>query len=272
MRPSSLAPAAKLAADKPHGTRIRYVGGCRCLPCRAANSSYEAMRARERREGNWNGIVSAERARAHIDELARQGLGRRAVADASGIGVTCIQKIKSGRKRRIRRETERLILAVTKGAIKGGSRVPARRTWAYLNHLLGLGLTRGELARRLGSRAATPILQVRRDFVKAATEARAKALYLEVVGERLAAASSKMSGGVEVVREGEPWTKETVERLCMRCPLADCADESPRCLIRIARRRDQGLDQSMYFDEWAAGDSEGSIRRREKTSTTAGQH
>ena len=58
-RPSTLRSAVELAAGKPHGTRIRYVGGCRCLPCRAANSRYESERQAARKLGDWNGLVDA---------------------------------------------------------------------------------------------------------------------------------------------------------------------------------------------------------------------
>ena len=51
------------AVAKPHGTRARYSAGCKCMFCRAANSRYKVARALERKNGNANPIVSAERAR-----------------------------------------------------------------------------------------------------------------------------------------------------------------------------------------------------------------
>jgi len=72
------------SARQPHGTRARYAGGCRCLPCRAANSRYECARFRARREGDSRGIVDAAKARQHIDELSALGVGRRTIAEASG--------------------------------------------------------------------------------------------------------------------------------------------------------------------------------------------
>lgn len=53
--PSGLAHIVVLAASKPHGVRLRYMAGCRCLKCRMANSNYETMRARARKAGDWNG-------------------------------------------------------------------------------------------------------------------------------------------------------------------------------------------------------------------------
>ena len=50
-------------AERPHGTRLRYISGCKCVPCRAANSRYETGRLRARREGDWNGYVDAATSR-----------------------------------------------------------------------------------------------------------------------------------------------------------------------------------------------------------------
>lgn len=58
-----LKPAAELAKVRPHGTRLKYVGGCRCDACRSANSAYERDRQLARKHGDWNGLASARRAR-----------------------------------------------------------------------------------------------------------------------------------------------------------------------------------------------------------------
>ena len=39
-----------LKGNPRHGTRSRYVQGCRCLPCRAASAEYGRVRMRERRK------------------------------------------------------------------------------------------------------------------------------------------------------------------------------------------------------------------------------
>ena len=44
MNLDSLRSAAVLSIDKPHGTRLKYMGGCKCMLCRAANSRYETER------------------------------------------------------------------------------------------------------------------------------------------------------------------------------------------------------------------------------------
>ena len=44
-------------AEDSHGTRRRYLGGCRCVPCRAANSRSSGERAAAQRSGDWRGFV-----------------------------------------------------------------------------------------------------------------------------------------------------------------------------------------------------------------------
>lgn len=51
MAARGLRSAAELAAGKPCGTRVRYYAGCRCKPCRKANSLYEAERAAAKARG-----------------------------------------------------------------------------------------------------------------------------------------------------------------------------------------------------------------------------
>ncbi len=161
MRPLSLAPAAVLAAAKPHGTRIRYVGGCRCLPCRAANSRYETERAAQRRMGLGNGLVPAKRARRHLSALSAKGVGRRAVAEASGVSATILMLVKSGRRTQIRSDTERRILAVNTGCASDGALISAQSTWRLIDRLLDEGFSRKELARRLGYRSGLQLNRAR---------------------------------------------------------------------------------------------------------------
>lgn len=54
-----LKPVAELAEQRSHGDRLKYLAGCRCVPCRAANSRYEVARAAARKAGDWNGLVPA---------------------------------------------------------------------------------------------------------------------------------------------------------------------------------------------------------------------
>lgn len=143
---------AELAARKPHGTRLRYKAGCKCLKCRMANSNYETTRARARKAGDWNGIVDAGEARTHILKLGRRGVGYKQVARAAGVGKTTLLEVRTGRKRRIRARSARAILQVTKDMKAPHAYTAAHRLWRRIHALLEEGFTRSDLARLLGYR------------------------------------------------------------------------------------------------------------------------
>jgi len=153
--------------NKPHGSRIRYMAGCRCLPCRASNTNYETMRALRRRQGLWNGLVNAGRARRHIQRLSQWGVGYKTVAAAAGVSCSVMFKIRSGDRRQIRALTEKRILAVSKSAARGSTLISAKGTWRKISWLLDGGFTKGEIAIRLG--AKTRALQLNKEFVTVKT-------------------------------------------------------------------------------------------------------
>lgn len=171
-----LRPAADLAAEKPHGTRLRYIAGCKCFQCRRANSDYERARKAARAAGDWNGLVSADKARAHMLSLSRAGVGKRAVAAATDICMTVLQDIRTGKKRQIRARTERKILAVTSQMVSDHALVKPGRTYQRIKHLVEEeGFTKAELARRLGY--ANGALQFKRTRMTARNVARVETLY-----------------------------------------------------------------------------------------------
>lgn len=173
MRPLDLPPPSHWA-DRPHGTRLRYMAGCRCLVCRAANSRYETMRRRRRLTGYWNGLVDAREARAHIVQLGRSGMGYRAVAVAAGIASTVVQEVKSGAKLQIRAKTARAILAV-KVARRPHALISAAETWRLLSRLIADGYPKRRLARMLGQRGQG--LQMGRRRVTVRNAERVRKLY-----------------------------------------------------------------------------------------------
>ena len=177
-----LRPAFELAESRPHGDRVRYLGGCRCAECRRANTEYEKARYAARKSGDWNGIVDAAPSRAHLRKLARLGIGRRTVAAATDVALSVITDIRQGRKLRIRARTERKILAVTKACASDAALVPARRTWRLIEQLLEEGYTKQRIARDLGSKAKTPALQLRRDFVQVRTAHRVEVVHRRLMG------------------------------------------------------------------------------------------
>ncbi|HMU15854.1 MAG TPA: hypothetical protein PKC95_00285 [Thauera aminoaromatica] len=170
-----LRPAAELAADKPHGTRLRYIAGCKCFQCRRANSDYERSRKAARLAGDWNGFVSADRARAHLMSLSRRGVGKRAVQSASDVALSVLTEIRTGRKQRIRARTERKILAVTPAQASDRALVKPGRTHQLIEQLVEEGFTKRELARRLGY--ASPALHFQPKRMTARNVARVERLH-----------------------------------------------------------------------------------------------
>lgn len=158
-----------------HGRRARYVAGCRCELCRAANRNYARKRGRAQREGDWNGLVDAARARAHLVSLSRRGVGRRAVAAATDVSQTVILDIRTGKKTRIRARTERKILGVTTAARSDRGLVKPGRTFRLIEQLQEEGFSKAELARRLGYKA--PALQFTRHRMTVRNVAAVERLY-----------------------------------------------------------------------------------------------
>jgi hypothetical protein len=169
-----LRPVAELAADRPHGHRLRYLAGCRCFYCRRSNSDYERGRAAARAAGDWNGIVDAAPARRHLRALARQGVGRRMVAAASDVALSVVADVRAGRKLKIRARSERRILAVTPACRGDAALVPAGPTWERIEWLLEEGFTKGRIALELGRK--TRALQLNREWVTARNAAAVEAL------------------------------------------------------------------------------------------------
>jgi hypothetical protein len=125
----------------------------------------------------WNGLVSAEKARAHLRRLSRAGIGINAVAAASDLPRSTLAEIRAGRKDLVRARTERKILAVDASCRSDSSFVSAARTWRLIRLLLEEGFTKKELARRMGF--AAPAIQFRKTRVLARTEQRVKRLFRE---------------------------------------------------------------------------------------------
>lgn len=177
--PSGLQDPASLGARRPHGTRIRYIGGCRCLPCRSANSLYETQRAARKRAGRGNQLLPAGRARSHLSTLSRNHFGRRAISRISGVSQALLCRIRTGKQRVIRKDTERRILAVCVQHASGHMLVKAAPTWKLLGRLMKEGFSKAELARRIGVSRLRPV----KTWTTAATAARVRAFYNKISAE-----------------------------------------------------------------------------------------
>lgn len=195
-----LKPIAELAADREHGDRLRYLAGCRCAECKRANTAYECARAKARKNGDFNGIVSAAKARAHLLKLSRQGVGRRAVGATTDISDTVIYAIRSGAKKNIRARTERLILAVTKDMASDHALTCAKGTWKLINELLGNGYSEAQLASLLGYK--NPVLQFGKELVLVITACEVRRLFQKLAATGFADACAKLPAGAYSPRPG----------------------------------------------------------------------
>lgn len=162
----SLRPVQELAARRPHGDRLQYMAGCRCLKCRMANSNYETARARARKAGDWNGLVDAAPVRAHLRKLSRAGVGYKTAADAASVARSVVAKVRIGERTQIRASTAKRLLAVTAAARADHSYVSAAQTWYLIKQLLDEGFTKARIAQELGVGRA---LQIRKTRVLART-------------------------------------------------------------------------------------------------------
>lgn len=66
-----------------HGIRAAYKRGCRCLPCRAANAAYEALRYRRRCRGE-TAVSRTIEARRRVRQLEREGYTKPRIAKLAG--------------------------------------------------------------------------------------------------------------------------------------------------------------------------------------------
>lgn len=180
MRPKDIPPPERF----PHGVRARYTSGCRCVECRQANRLYARKRAKHIIFHGKNDLVQADKSRRHLEYLSRHGVGRRAVADASGVSCTVIAEIRSGSKANVRRETERKILAVTRDAHSDHALIPANRTKRQIEELISEGFTKAEIARRLGYK--TKALQISAGLITAKTATKIDRFYQAIMAEEAA--------------------------------------------------------------------------------------
>lgn len=128
----------------------------------------------------YAGLVPSDRARAHLLKLAQEGIGRRAVRDACDVPESMLHEIRAGRYPQIRAETERRILAVDCQAAADHAVVDGRRTHRAIAQMVSLGLTKSEIAERLGYR--TRAIQIKPSVI-VRTEARVLRLLAEVKTE-----------------------------------------------------------------------------------------
>ena len=180
IRLPGMRPIHEIAARHPHGHRMRYVAGCRCEDCRAANSAREREYDLRRKAGESNPIVSADLARAHILALAEAGVGLASVVAATDISRAILCKIKAGSRKGVRRANEAKILTVPLDFLADGALVDAGPTWRLIGEMVAAGITKLRIGKELHGAKARG-LQLSKNLVTVRNAERVKRLHAELM-------------------------------------------------------------------------------------------
>lgn len=148
----------------PHGTRSSYTNnGCRCPECTQAEREYARAYYHASKDPDRPGrLVSAHPSREHLRVLSLSGIGKRRVAELTGIPVSTIDKIRRGERRRITQRNSEAILAIEVDEQALGAMTGREQAEAIIARLSARGWPRYRIAAALGSTAKTPALQVGR--------------------------------------------------------------------------------------------------------------
>jgi hypothetical protein len=147
-RPKSLPQPQALVDRYPrrhqHGTKIRYLAGCRCRRCRRGNAEYKAKLNRDRKRYGPNDLVSTDKVLAHLRYLQTFGMGCQTVAKNARVAKTSLALIIYYGRKHIRRRSEARILAVrpTIEMLPLSAGIPADETFARIRQLLKWGYPR----------------------------------------------------------------------------------------------------------------------------------
>lgn len=176
--------------DRPEGSRAAYKAGCRCYPCAAANTNYEADRLAKLATGKWRPYVDAAPVRAHLAELSANGIGLRRVAKVTGISRSSLQSIMYDvgtrkARARVRAEHAEAILAVRPDlATKSrGALIDGTGTHRRLRALVAVGYPHRYLAERLGTVSDNLALSCPRAEVTVRKARCVRGLYDELAGK-----------------------------------------------------------------------------------------
>jgi lambda repressor-like predicted transcriptional regulator len=97
----------------PHGTNARYVTHrCRCADCRRASAADAAWRRRQHGYGRPR-LVDPEQTQTHVRALQTRGMSLTSIDQAAEFVRGTVSRILYLGERRIRRDTEARILAIT---------------------------------------------------------------------------------------------------------------------------------------------------------------
>jgi hypothetical protein len=186
-------PCLHKVANHVHGTHACYVlDACRCLPCAAANATYERERAKAHATGRFTGLVDAQPTRQHVRALMATGVGLTQITKLSGCSGGTMNKLLYGTPRadgtrrqpcaRIKWETAVRLQAIPLdgSALAGGAPVPALGTHRRVQALVAAGWSQSKLCERIGVDRGNFWGMMQRDQVQKRTADAVAALFDEL--------------------------------------------------------------------------------------------
>ena len=169
--------------DCGRASRGRYVQGCRCDACRAANRAYER---KTRLYGFESTFVDAEPVRLHVERLLGAGYTRREICRVSGVCRSTLRAITTAHHRtgepvrKVNAGAAARIMAVDgQRRLRGAQLVSAKRIRDVLRELTDAGMSVAAVSRRTGIDRQT--LDAVRSYKQVSVEART--LHAWVVAE-----------------------------------------------------------------------------------------
>lgn len=172
-----------------HGTLARRRSGCHCDPCVQAKNRYNQRRDLLIATGRWQYLVDAEPVRQHVSQLCAAGLGKRRIAQLSGVSAPTIQHLLNGnpasgrpRTARLRPDIARALLAIQPGLdmLADSATVDTIGTRRRVQALMCLGWSQREQSDRVGLDQRTFSAINTYDRVAASTARAVRDLYDEL--------------------------------------------------------------------------------------------
>lgn len=189
-----------------HGLRVTYVRHrCRCDECREANRVHQHQLSRAHLYGRFDKYVPGDQVRAHVAKLRAGGMGRRRIAQVSGVAEATLTSLLYGRPlptgrrpptARVSKEIAAKLLAVETPTLAPTAVIPAAGTHRRLQALVARGWSLNRLAKRLGWTRANLGQLLDRDGVIVRTRDDVAALYEELWNLEPPAPSSYLRRGV----------------------------------------------------------------------------